>query len=442
MGLERIGDLALHIVLTKLGAKDTAKVACVSKRFKVSAYEDSVWFNFCHEDLNLSSPLDPQGNPTPSFKVTYQLWREAFGMYPWPLVKRVKRCWDNLKTWFRVNFPEAESTLRKGAAEVDIQELERSLKVKLPVPTRVIYRFCDGQEFTGKVLSTSVLGSSLGLIGGYSVYEHLVNVFLLPISQVISETKTIIQELGFTDNSKLIVVAASSTLSEKFFFLKCTSGQLYVGTRNLPLDGEMIPCVPHALISSVHDLNSDQQQDALLLWLEEHVRRLQNGIIRIRDEGNIRSLSLFPEEPPLCSTAVTNGVRVRASAVFAPELADLHNNSEKYFFAYSVRMSLVPEGCIINGIFFSSCQLHWRHWTIRCNDVVSNVHGEAVIGKFPLLQPGEKEFVYESCAPLASTSGSIKGSFTFVPGRLADPKGGPFEVEVACFPLQLPDFIF
>ncbi|KAI8028606.1 F-box protein SKIP16 [Camellia lanceoleosa] len=37
---------------------------------------------------------------------------------------------------------------------------------------------------------------------------------------------------------------------------------------------------------------------------------------------------------------------------------------------------------------------------------------------FPLLLPGEKEFVYESCTPLSSSSGSIEGSFTFVSGRL------------------------
>ena len=37
--------------------------------------------------------------------------------------------------------------------------------------------------------------------------------------------------------------------------------------------------------------------------------------------------------------------------------------------------------------------------------------------QFPLLLPGEKEFVYESCTPLQSPTGSVKGSFTFVPGR-------------------------
>lgn len=231
-------------------------------------------------------------------------------MYPWPLVKRVKRCWDRLKNWLSTNFPEAEATLRKGASEAEIQGLEKILKVKLPLPTRILYRFYDGQDITGIDLPTTEHGSPLGLIGGYSFYDHVVNVYLLPLREVILETQEIIRHLGFFRTSKHIVVAVSSTYIGKFFFLNCTNGQLYVGTRNLAADGDLIPCVPHALISSVHDVSSDQLQDGMLLWLEEHGRRLQNGIIKLRDEGNIKSICQFPEKSPLCSIAVTNGVRV------------------------------------------------------------------------------------------------------------------------------------
>ncbi|XP_021291057.1 F-box protein SKIP16 [Herrania umbratica] len=382
VGLDRLGDLALHIILSKLGPEDTVRVSCVSRRLRLSTSEDSLWALFCFQDLHLSTPQDHQGNPASSFKAAYQLWREAFAMYPWPLVKRIKRCWDKLKKWLSNNFPEAEATLRRGAFESDIQKLETLLKVKLPLPTRLLYRFHDGQELTDEGHSTTWLGSSLGIIGGYSFYNHLVNVYMLPISQVIVETRKVIRHLGFSSRSKYIVVAASSAYSEKLFFLNCMNGQLYVGTGGLPTNGEMIQCVPNALIRSVHDLQGDQQQDAMLLWLEEHGRRLENGIIKVREEGNVRSISLFPEVAPLCSTAVTNGVQVRASAVFVPELANPEDRAEKYLFAYSIRMSLLPEGCIIDGMTFSSCQLNWRHWIIQANEaIVSDVNGEAVIGQ-------------------------------------------------------------
>lgn len=212
-----------------------------------------------------------------------------------------------------MNFPEAAATLRKGASEADIQELESVLRVKLPLPTRILYRFHDGQEFAESDFTQSTPGGSLGIIGGYSFYDHLVNVNLLPLSEVILETNHIIRHLGFSRRSNYIVVAASCTSGEKLFFLNCRDGQLHVGTRNLPTDGEMMPCVPNALITSVHDRNADLQQDAMLLWLEEHGRRLQSGMIRLREEGGVRSICQFPEEPPLCSTAITNGVQVSES---------------------------------------------------------------------------------------------------------------------------------
>lgn len=234
-------------------------------------------------------------------------------MYPWSLVKRVKRCWEKLRNWLIVNFPEAESTLNKGASEADIQELENILRVKLPLPMRILYRFHDGQDLEDKSFPSSLNGSSLGLIGGYAFYDHMVIVSLLPLREIVLETKEIIRKLGFSGTPEYIVVAASSTYREKFFFLNCTSGQLYVGTGNLLSDGEMLPCVPNELVNSVHDYNGDQQQDALLLWLEEHSRRLENGIIKLREEENMRGISQFPEESPLCSTAITSGVKVGSS---------------------------------------------------------------------------------------------------------------------------------
>ncbi|XP_052882032.1 F-box protein SKIP16 isoform X2 [Gossypium arboreum] len=410
--LDGLGYLPLRIILSKLSPSDIIKVSCANKRLRGSASDDSLWAQICYQELQLSTPQDDHGNPLPCFMLAYQLWREAFSMYPWPLVKRVKRCWDKLKKWFNNNFPEAEATLRRGASESDIEQLQTLLKVKLPLPTRLLYRFHDGQELPDKMNPKTASSSWLGII-------------------------------GFSSRSKCIIVASSFASSRKLFFLNCTNGQLFVGTRKPLTDNEMIPCVPNTLIRSVHDLYGEEQQDAMLLWLEEHGRRLENGIIKVCKEGDDRSINLFPEVPPLCVTTVTNGVQVRASAVFVPEFSDLLDEAEKFMFAYSIRMSLLPEGCVINGMTFGSCQLNRRHWIIRADkEVVSSVDDEAVIGKFPLLHPGEGEFVYQSCSPLPSPSGSVEGHFTFVPGRLADPRGGPFKVQVARFPLEMPDYVF
>ncbi|CAI9776148.1 unnamed protein product [Fraxinus pennsylvanica] len=387
MELESVGGLAMHIILSKLGPSDAASVSCVGKRFHVWASDNSVWAKFCSFDLELSSPLDPHGNPAPSFKAAYQAWREAFSMYPWSLVIRAKRCWSRLKSWLAVNFPEVLPTLRQGASESEINEFENSMKVKLPLPTRLLYRFCDGQELPNEEYSGSFPSTLLGIMGGYSLYDHLVNVFLLPLSQVILDTKSIMHHIGFSKRSEYIVVAASAAYSEKIFFLNCSTGQLFVGTRNLTGDGEMLPCVPDTLISSVHESKGSEQQDAMLLWLEEHVRRLHDDAIKVQ------SLSKFSDDGDVT-------FQVRASAVFVPEFSNLQDESEKFFFAYSIRMSLSPGGCVIKGMKFSSCQLYWRHWAIRANDaVISNVNGEAVIGRVGFLDYNCQTFSldYVSC---------------------------------------------
>ncbi|MFS8001790.1 putative ApaG domain-containing protein [Helianthus anomalus] len=126
---------------------------------------------------------------------------------------------------------------------------------------------------------------------------------------------------------------------------------------------------------------------------------------------------------------------VRASSVFIPEFSDLTEQAQEYMFGYSILMLLKPGGFFVHGMSVDSCQLYQRHWIIKSNDnAVGDFNGEAVIG--------QKEFVYECCITSTTSAGAIEGSYTFIPGRLADPQGSPFEVKVARFPLVLPEYIF
>ncbi|KAM7278581.1 hypothetical protein ACFE04_005715 [Oxalis oulophora] len=436
LGLERVGDLALNLILSKLAAKETARMACVNTRFRLLASEESLWSQFCYDDLFLSSPVDHHGNPTSSFK--------AFSMYPWHLVRRVKKCWDVIRNWLRVNFPEADASLLKGASEELLSELERRLEVKLPLPTKIIYRFCNGQAFHH--------GCMFGIIGGYHYGNHLNNVKLLCIDRILKRTDVFRHystRLYKNKNIKneFIVLASTKSSSDKTFYLNCTTGQLYADGRELQLNGKMIHCVPSSLVRSPHDFDGDQQQDALLLWLEEHGRRLQNGTIRLRPQHLIlRTILLHPEQPPCCTTSITNGVQVRGSAVLVPEKCKLEQDPEKYVFCYSIRMSLLPEGCIRNGIHFDSCQLQWMHWTVHAdNDViVSDVNANSLTeeGHYPMLKAGEKEFIYQGGTPLASRLDFVEGSLTLYPCRFGQPEGAPFQVAIARFPIKLPDYVF
>lgn len=77
-------------------------------------------------------------------------------------------------------------------------------------------------------------------------------------------------------------------------------------------------------------------------------------------------------------------------------------------------------------------QLIARHWLITdANQERQEVHGLGVIGRQPLLQPGES-FRYSSGCELRTASGSMQGSYLCV-----TESGQTFEVPIAEFFLQV-----
>jgi F-box protein 3 len=238
----------------------------------------------------------------------YTAWVKSFKMYPIELVKRARSFWNSMRNWLAANFPEALNTLNRGASENQIKLTERTLGINLPLPTRILYRICNGQRKLTN--SPKIEGLTYGIIGGYEFYRHFVNVHLLPLEQVVTTTKHVSGDLDFMERMDVVTIATSLNL-RKLFFLDCNRGQLYVGTQNMVTDGELMPCVPESLIK-LGD-GADMLQDGLMVWLEEHLRRLQSGVIGTRVLRKYNSMSLFPEAPPLCSTAVTNGVKVCAT---------------------------------------------------------------------------------------------------------------------------------
>jgi len=432
--MEALQDAILQLIIQRTDAKSTAKLGCVSQQWHSLASDDQLWSRFSAQDFYVTSRLDPTGSPCSSYKETYKKWHESFCMYPLSIVRRAKHCWDIIRNWTSIHFPELTNTLARGASEDEISRTEDELGWQLPVSARILYRFCNGQEIPRGGFPRTQQLSVLGLLGGYCLYDHIVNVHLLPLREILTLTKDCASWITLPRGSKHIVVAASCNMN-KFFFLDCSDSQLYVGTKNLET-GEMMPCVASTLIDVA-------QQDAMLLWLEEYGRQLEAGKFSVRKDGNIRSISLFPEKEPLCSEAVTNGVQVRSSAVFVPEVSDLQESGDKHYFCYSIRMCLLRQEKFSEGTVLSSCQLARRHWIIRANDtIIDDVHGEAVIGKYPYLKEGGDVFVYQSGSTLPTSSGSIEGDFTFVPGRLSKPDGPEFSVRVAPFPLEIQKYIF
>lgn len=81
-----------------------------------------------------------------------------------------------------------------------------------------------------------------------------------------------------------------------------------------------------------------------------------------------------------------------------------------------------------------SVQLTSRHWKIKDSlNRTEHVDGEGVIGKKPVLKPGESH-TYNSGCLLASPFGSMSGSYTMV--NLSTARH--FEVAIPTFKLSAP----
>lgn len=120
--------------------------------------------------------------------------------------------------------------------------------------------------------------------------------------------------------------------------------------------------------------------------------------------------------------AETHGVRVTVSPKFME--AESTPEQGRYFWAYTIEIVNLSE---------RTMQLMTRHWLITDGrGEVHEVRGEGVIGKQPVLQPGES-FSYTSGCPLMTPDGSMSGSYAM----LGD-DGTTLEVAVPLFPLDSP----
>lgn len=122
------------------------------------------------------------------------------------------------------------------------------------------------------------------------------------------------------------------------------------------------------------------------------------------------------------SEALTRGVRVHVESQFDPDRSE--PSRSQWFFLYTIRIS--NEGT-------ETVQLLTRHWTITDGTgKVEEVRGPGVVGKQPILKPGES-FEYTSGCPLNTAFGVMEGTYQMVTAG-----GEHFDAKVAPFTLSEP----
>ena len=118
--------------------------------------------------------------------------------------------------------------------------------------------------------------------------------------------------------------------------------------------------------------------------------------------------------------AITEGITVTAHPVYLDGQSDLVG--KRFVFAYFIRIANDTE---------TPVRLMRRHWYIfDSNGNVKEVEGEGVVGKQPLIRPGEAH-VYNSFSILETFEGAMEGTYL-----MQRDNGEEFRVSIPRFTLR------
>jgi ApaG protein len=121
--------------------------------------------------------------------------------------------------------------------------------------------------------------------------------------------------------------------------------------------------------------------------------------------------------------ATTRSIQVTVEPSFVE--AESSPGDNRSFWAYTIEIANQGEEVV---------RLRSRHWRITdANGKTEEVRGAGVVGKQPVLKPGET-FSYTSGCPLTTPSGIMVGSY-----QMQNEKGELFSIEIPAFSLDLPD---
>lgn len=125
------------------------------------------------------------------------------------------------------------------------------------------------------------------------------------------------------------------------------------------------------------------------------------------------------------SDTLTRGIRIQVASSYVEERSEPH--AGYFFFAYTVRVTNEGE---------RTAQLVSREWIITDSDGnVERVEGPGVVGKQPVLAPGQS-FEYTSFCPLRTSLGSMHGGY-----MMKTESGETFQARIDPFTLAVPGVV-
>mmetsp|Transcript_9201 Transcript_9201/g.16161 ORF Transcript_9201/g.16161 Transcript_9201/m.16161 type:complete len:564 (-) Transcript_9201:1093-2784(-) len=375
-GPDDLSPQCLGLIISLLTAQDCASVSCVQSSWRDAAGDDLLWRTYLRTDWAQTTPTGPRGQQLTSHRAAYLTWAEEFKGPIRACVRRAVVAWQNIKGWCDDRSHMLSASLLPGVDEAAIASAATRLGVPLPPALAALYRLHDGQALqwdlqfdaqknvpgAAERLSAFKKAQSVrsnaqatqdraeamgleseedsdeefggaphpsifhGIFGGYCVYDHLCVTRMLPLERACWWTQ-VLKMQGKLDVRRRCMVIAASFNFKKLFVVDLDNADILVNSR------------PEYLLACP----STGTGDGVLRWFEEYGKRLQGGWYNIElldaDFPSSKAISLFPRVSPSMTCAVTRGVRVCATTLFAPEVSD----AGRTMFTYSIRFSLLTE---------------------------------------------------------------------------------------------------
>jgi len=253
----------------------------------------------------------------------------------------------------------------------EIENIIETTYEKIPLDYYILYRMLNGQVNLGDFEDESPL------FGGFTYYQFMYTFHFLPFTKPL-EFETL----------------------KKYKFLtlticKYTGNRLFVDIHNVLKRG-------HGSIFMARSQKNEYGKKYLTVYLfKPSITKFLDDLQYCEYNEHEEILSHFDSFHRPLSDVTTRGIRVRTAAIFNP----WDRSYDGELFTYQIRVS--PNG--VEGKW----KLTTRHWIINDNGIPHEVKGPGVIGLYPVVKEGAKEFTYQSCTPMHGFQGSMKGELYF-----------------------------
>jgi len=361
-------DPLLHI-LSYLDCKDLIRCSQVCHKLKDLYNNNSLW----RRQTKVYWGLTECGSGVSwydEFKGMYADLGQYMDMY-----MRVKNAWAHIKTYMHTHCPHIYDTIREGATEAQLDDLERKVGSELPRSMRCVYRIHDGQG--------ALQEDSHGLFGGIENYNHRRFEKMLSINDIV---------LVWRHCTKMLM-RPSQFLPLSFCHFSHTIQYLLVGDHSVNglTPGQIFyPSESHARDMFIS--GSDYVD-----WFCQYAQDLMEDKFPLVEGSVLR----FYHDP--LSTATTQHLCISVATAFVPEMS----RAGQHVHAYRVTLSMSE-----SAPHRAACQLETRHWKIIDeNGQEETVHGPGVIGEYPTIKPGTS-WSYISCTHFKTLCGSMSGTYT------------------------------